>query len=156
MRLVRHAAVAAALATIALPLLASTAAADQYFHTSHAALIPINGAPLQSGFVNDIHAQGPEIGAQERYQLNGALPNTTYTVELHIYRGDPTCSGTFFTRQTVTFTTNSAGNGQAGFTFFAANPVPPPNPVESGIIWVVSTGGVPQYQTACVPVTLGA
>ena len=156
MRFSRHGIVATVLAFVALPLLASTAAADQYFHTSHAALIPIGGAPLQSGFVNDIHAQGPEIGAQERYVLVGALPETTYTVALHIYVGDPTCSGTFRVRQTVSFTTNSEGNAEAGFTFFAASPLPPPNPIESGIIWVVSTGGVPQYQTACTPVTLGA
>ena len=155
-RILRQALVTVALTAAAVPLLASTAAADQYFHTSHAELIPIGDAPLQSGFVNDIHVQGPQIGAEERYQLNGALPDTTYTVELHIYVGDPTCSTTYRRRVTTTFTTNDAGNGEAGFTFFAANPVPPPKPNPSGIIWVISSGGVPQYQTDCIPVTLGA
>ena len=85
----RHAVVATALAVIALPLIASTAAADQYFHTSHADLSPIGNAPLESGFVTDIHAQGMTISAQERYHLVGAMPNMTYTVALKIYVGDP-------------------------------------------------------------------
>jgi hypothetical protein len=153
----RHAVVATALALIALPLIASTAAADQYFHTSHADLSPIGNAPLGSGFVNDIHAQGVTISAQERYHLVGAMPNTTYTVALKIYVGDPSCTNLTRTRQTATFDTNAVGNATADFTFFVpATGPPPPNPVESGIIWVISSGGVPQYQAACVPVTLGA
>ena len=145
-----------ALVLAVLPFVASTAAADQYFHTSHAELTPIGTAPLQSGFVNDIHANGVTISAQERYQLNGAMPDTTYSVALHISLTDPTCTVVNAVRVTSTFTTNASGNGEAGFTFFAANPPPPPNPRKIYIRWVVSSGGVPQYQTDCVPVTVGA
>ena len=136
---------------------ASAAAADQFFHTVHAELTPIGNAPLQSGFVNDIHTQGVQIGAQERYVLNGALPNTTYSVALWIYpRGSGSCTGTplrMFTTETIT--TNAAGNGEAGHTFFANPNAPPPNPVPTPIKWVVSLNGVPQYETGCVLVYSG-
>src|SRR5215211_3765218 len=136
---------------------ASVAAADQFFHTAHAELTPIGNAPLRSGFVNDIHTQGVTIGAQERYVLNGALPNTTYSVALWIYaRGSGSCAGAplrMFTTETIT--TNAAGNGEVGHTFFATPNPPPPNPVPTPIKWVVSLNGVPQYETGCVLVFSG-
>ena len=153
-KLRRQALSAVVLALVALPLVASTAVADQFFHTSHADLMPIGSAPLQSGFVNDIHTQGPTIAAEERYQLNGAMPDTTYSVALHISIVDPTC--TVAVRPTTTFTTNASGNGEAGFTFYQASPPPPPNPRVIYIRWVVSAGGVPQYETDCVRVVVGA
>jgi hypothetical protein len=140
----------------ALPLLAATAAADQYFHTTHAELTPIGAAPLQSGFVNDIHSNGPTISAQERYQLYGAKPSTTYSVALHLSFVDPTCTAVNAVFNSTSFTTNATGNGHGDFTFYAANPAPPPNPRQVYIRWVVSSGGVPQYQTDCVPVVIGA
>jgi hypothetical protein len=152
----RHGIALVALVLGMLPLVASTAAADQYFQTSHAELTPIGSAPLQSGFVNDIHANGPTIVAQERYVLNGAMPDTTYSVELHLSFADPTCTVVNAVRPTTTFTTNGAGNGEAGFTFYQANPPPPPAPRQVYIRWIVSSGGVPQYQTDCVPVVIGA
>lgn len=155
-KLPRHGIVLVALVLVMLPLVASTAAADQYFHTTHAALTPIGGAPLQSGFVNDVHANGPEISAQERYVLVGAMPDTTYSVALHISVGDPTCTVVSRVRQTSSFTTNGTGNGEGSFTFYQAHPKPPPNPQQVYIRWVVSSGGVPQYQTDCIPVVIGA
>ncbi len=148
----RKALVAVVLALAALPVVASTATADQIFHTSHAALTPIGNAPLRSGFVNDIHTNGVVNSAQERYQLNGAMPTTTYTVTLWVYFSDPTCSAVPpFLFPTSTFTTNASGNGEAGFTFPASPSTAPPT--LNGIRWVITSGGVPQYQTACVPVT---
>ena len=146
----RHTAAAAALALIALPFLVSSATADQAFHTSHAALLPVGSASLRSGFVNDVHTNGVRIYAQERYQLNGAGPDTTYTVALEIAFTDPTCSVADLIIPTTTFTTNASGNGEAGFTFF----FPGPAPADLFIKWVISAGGVPQYETGCVPVTL--
>jgi hypothetical protein len=139
----------------ATPLvLVATAAADQSFHTSHADVHSIAGAPLRSGFVNDIHTQGVTIGAQERYQLNGAEPNTTYSVALWIYVGSGSCAGaTILKITTETFTTNAAGNGEAGFTFPAGPNPPLPQPIP--IKWVFSSGGVPVYESDCVLVTLG-
>jgi hypothetical protein len=154
-KLRRHGIALVVLVLAMLPLVASTAAADQFFHTTHAALTPIGGAPLQSGFVNDIHTQGPVIAAQERYVLNGAKPNTTYSVTLLVSFADPTCTVTNLAFPSTSFTTNGAGNGEAGFTFYQASPPPPPAPQQWYIRWVVSSGGVPQYQTACIPVVIG-
>ena len=148
--------VVAAASVAAFATVVSTATADQFFHTSHAALTPIGSAPLRSGFVNDIHTQGATIAAQERYQLNGAMPNTTYDVALHVSFVDPTCTVTGIL-PTATFTTNASGNGEAGFTFYQTGPWPPPTPptvVTIYIRWVVSSGGVPQYQTDCIAVAL--
>jgi hypothetical protein len=155
-KLRRHGIALVALALAVFPLVASTAAADQYFHSSHAELTPIGAAPLQSGFVNDIHTNGVTIAAQERYQLNGAMPDTTYSVALRISFTDPTCTVVNFVFPTATFTTNGNGNAEANHTFYAASPLPPPNPRLIYIRWVVSSGGAAQYQTACVPVTVGA
>jgi hypothetical protein len=118
----------AAVVALTMLVFASAAAADQSFHTSHAELTPIGNAPLQSGFVNDIHTQGGTIAAQERYVLNGALPNTTYSVALWIYpAGSGSCAGATVARFTTeTITTNAAGNGEAGHTFFANPNAPPP------------------------------
>ena len=60
-KLRRHGIALVALALAVFPLVASTAAADQFFHTSHADLTPIGDAPLRSGFVNDIHTNGVTI-----------------------------------------------------------------------------------------------
>jgi len=95
--------------------------------------------------------------AQERYQLVGAQPNTTYTVALNIF-SDSTCTTLTRTVPTETFTTNGAGNGEAAHTFFQTGPWPPPTPPTLRTVyiqWVFSSGGVPQYETGCVPVVLG-
>src|SRR6476619_340910 len=73
-------------------VLVPAALADHVFHTSHAAAHAVAGAPLQSGFVNDIHTNGTVNAAREEYHLNGAQPNTTYQVQLVIY-GDQSCAG---------------------------------------------------------------
>ena len=96
-------------------LAAAPALADQVFHTSHAAVHAVAGAPLRSGFVNDIHANGNVNAAREEYQLNGAQPGTTYQVRLVIYPSQ-TCAGSpFLTIPTSLLTTNDAGNGTASF-----------------------------------------
>ena len=77
-------------ALIAVP----AAFADQVFHTSHAAVHAVAGAPLQSGFVNDIHTNGAVNSAREEYHLNGAQPNTTYEVQLVIFQS---CGGSLLT-----------------------------------------------------------
>ena len=140
--------VLAAAALVIVPL----AAADQVFHTSHAAVHAVAGAPLQSGFVNDIHSNGAVNSAREEYHLNGAQPDTTYQVQLVIY-GNQSCSGTPFAFPTAQLTTNGAGNGNAGFFF----PAGPPNnpPLQIGIVWqFLSPTGAPVYETDCVPVTV--
>src|SRR5215471_16017221 len=108
--------VAAALAVGAL-VVVPLAAADQVFHTSHAAVHSVSGAPLHSGFVNDIHTNGAVNSAREEYHLNGAQPNSTYQVQLVIFASQ-SCAGTpFLTIPTAQLTTNGVGNGNASATF---------------------------------------
>jgi hypothetical protein len=139
---------------IALLALAAVPAAfaDQVFHTSHAAVHPVAGAPLQSGFVNDIHTNGAVDAAREEYHLNGAQPDTTYQVQLVIY-ADQSCDGSpFLTVPTAMLSTNGAGNGNADATF----PAGPPNdpPLQVGIVWQFLANDVPVYTTDCVPVSI--
>src|SRR5438128_4048708 len=120
---------AAAAVTLAV---APSALADQVFHTSHAAVHPVAGAPLHSGFVNDIHTNGVVNSAHEEYHLNGAQPSTTYQVQLVIY-ADQSCAGSpSVVFPTAELTTNRAGNGNAKFEF----PAGPPNkpPLQIGIV----------------------
>ena len=135
-------------ALVAVP----AAFADQVFHTSHAAVHPVAGAPLQSGFVNDIHTNGAVDAAREEYHLNGAQPDTTYQVQLVIY-ADQSCDGSpFLTVPTAMLSTNGAGNGNADATF----PAGPPNdpPLQVGIVWQFLANDVPVYTTDCVPVSI--
>jgi len=146
--LVTLAGLIALLAMAAVP----AAFADQVFHTSHAAVHPVAGAPLQSGFVNDIHTNGAVDAAREEYHLNGAQPDTTYQVQLVIY-ADQSCEGSpFLTVPTAMLSTNGAGNGNADATF----PAGPPNdpPLQVGIVWQFLANDVPVYTTDCVPVSI--
>ncbi len=140
------------IAIAAAALVASPSFADQVFHTSHATVHAVAGAPLGSGFVNDIHTNGVVNAAHEEYHLNGAQPSATYQVQLVIY-GSPSCTGTpFLTILSSQVTTNGAGNGNADFTFPAAPPNNPP--LQVGIVWQFLSNGVPVYATDCVPVTI--
>ncbi len=146
--LVTLAGLIALLAMAAVP----AAFADQVFHTSHAAVHPVAGAPLQSGFVNDIHTNGAVDAAREEYHLNGAQPDTTYQVQLVIY-ADQSCEGSpFLTVPTAMLSTNGAGNGNADATF----PAGPPNdpPLQVGIVWQFLANDVPVSTTDCVPVSI--
>jgi hypothetical protein len=139
--------VLAVASTAALLALATSALADQSFHTLKAPLSPVGGAPLRSGWVSDSHANGPIIGAHEEYHLNGASPNTTYQVVIQFYSGVTGCPGVGFPVLTAHFTTNAAGNGNANWTF----PGGPPAPVtQNSAIWqLVGPGNVVAYQTDC-------
>ncbi len=44
---------------VALATFAPLAAADAVYHTEHLPLKPVGGAPLRSGFVQNIKAEGP-------------------------------------------------------------------------------------------------
>ncbi|HZO34045.1 MAG TPA: hypothetical protein VFB17_03105 [Gaiellaceae bacterium] len=145
--------VAAAALAVAALVIVPIAAADQVFHTSHAAVHSVAGAPLRSGFVNDIHTNGAVNSAHEEYHLNGAQANTTYQVQLLLFN-DQSCGGTpFAIAPTAQLTTNGQGNGNADFTFPAGAPNNPP--LQVGIIWqFLSSTGDPVYATDCVPVSI--
>jgi hypothetical protein len=133
--------------------LAPSALADAVYHSSHISLTPVGSAPLRSGFVENIHANGPNIFAHEQYVLNGALPNTTYTVTIHV--GSTSCdpSAALFSLDTATFTTNRAGNAS---TFHVFTPSDVGALANSTIhaFWTVSTGGSVGYRTSCQTITL--
>ncbi len=149
-------------------LLVPSAAADQVYHSEHVPLLPVTSAPLRSGFVENIHANGPRVFAREIYQLNGAEPNTEYFVSLNFF-GTSDCSGPLIqpvpaigtTFEEVSFTTNAAGNG-------TSSSVITPDLIDAldahgvtlNVKWFISTGGYSdaggtvQYESTCATPTL--
>jgi hypothetical protein len=143
----------AILAAAALAVaLAPAALADAVYHSSHIALMPVGSAPLQSGFVENIHPNGPNVFAHEEYFLNGAMPNTSYTVTIHVF-ASPGCTNTLFDLDTATLTTNPAGNGTAEKVFTPADIDGLANSTIYAY-WTVSTGGGVTYMTACQTIHL--
>jgi hypothetical protein len=142
-----------------LPLWFSTAGlADQAFHSQRLTLTrtdigAMNGHPvLRSGQVVDIHANGPQIGALERYLLNGAKANTSYDVTLRLFDGD--CDGDPAGVLTnVTLETDGHGNAH-GQKVFSARDLAPFAGLVFGIQWELVSGGVITYHTLCIPVAI--
>src|SRR4029453_16622075 len=60
---------------VALPV--TTANADAVYPSQHIPLHPIGTAPLRTGFVENIHANGPNVYAHEGYAVAGAAPRPT-------------------------------------------------------------------------------
>ncbi len=137
-------------------LLAAPASADRTFHTTRFELSSVAGAPLRSGFVIDIHAEGPRIYAQERYHLSGALPGTAYEVVLHIFRSLDCQGPQVAALPTDSFVTNRAGNGHGSATFRPADAAGlAAQQDEYGLVWnVVVKGGAVAYTTGCQVVAL--
>jgi hypothetical protein len=135
-------------------VLPASALADQVYHSEHLPLVAVGGAPLQYGFVENVHPNGPHVYAHEMYSLKGALPNTTYQVFLLVHLGDPGCDGSTATNFGFTeLTTNAAGNGTAD-RFIPSVPDAIRNQTH-GVRWEVrTTDGTLVYQTACTNVTL--
>jgi hypothetical protein len=145
--------VAAGALCAVMVLCAGPAFADGVYHAAHYDLTAVGAAPLRSGFVENIHANGPNIYAHEQYVVNGAAPNTTYQVVLMIFAGDTTCSSTPTSIPTATIHTNAAGDGVAYHVF---------TPVDAdglrgmtvGGMWTISAGSSLDYQTGCETVVL--
>jgi hypothetical protein len=143
----------------AMTALSSPAArADQVYHSQHIALQPVGDTkPLRSGFVENIHVNGPTIYAHEIYVLNGAAPTTTYQVTLNIFVGDPACAGSAgVVIPTKSITTNAAGNGRADAVFTRSD-ADGLRHATHGVIWTVSVGSVRpvvKYTTGCQAITL--
>jgi hypothetical protein len=140
--------------TVLFAVVAPVAGADSVYHSEHLDLTPVGSAPLQSGFVENIKAQGPQIYAHEIVVLNGTVANATYTVTRRFFFLDPECDGDLvFSSDIATLETNAGGNAR-GDTFVT------PEEAEGlagvhGVRWTVedSTGAV-VYRTACTAVTL--
>ncbi len=144
---------AAALVITAVAVVAPLAAADAVYHSQHIALNTIAGAPLRSGFVENIHADGPQVYAHELYVLNGAEPDTTYQVTLLLYPFDPSCVSDAVAIPTASFQTNPAGDGIGQFIFHPGDVPTALRGATHGIRWEV-TSGSSTYRTACSRVTL--
>jgi hypothetical protein len=149
-------AIAAVLGVVAfVTSLAAVASADQVYHSQHLALTAVGSAPLRSGFVENIKAEGPTVYAHEIFVLNGASPDTTYTVTRNFFYLQPDCSGAgpVFMQQVAVLQTNAAGDAQ-GDVFVRPADVAGAEGV-SGVFWsVADETGTIVYQTACTAVTL--
>jgi hypothetical protein len=142
-----------ALIGIAVMVAAVSARADAVYHSQHIALAPIGGAPLRSGFVENIHPNGPNVFAHEQYVVNGARPNTTYQVVLLVFPLDTTCSTSPVTIPTSIITTNAAGNGSAYFVFTPADAAGL-HGLTLGGKWLLMNGSVVEYTTSCETIHL--
>jgi hypothetical protein len=92
--------------------MASVASADDVYQSDHIEFHPVGAQPLRSGFLQNIHADGPQVYAIERYVLNGASPNTQYYIKPVVYLVDAGCTGDIFPFPIENIiSTNGAGNG---------------------------------------------
>jgi hypothetical protein len=130
------------------------AAADRVYHSEHLDLAAVGGAPLRSGFVQNIKAEGPRIYAHEIFVLNGARARTTYTATRDFFVLDPACAGQLvFHENVATLRTNASGNARADV-------IVRPAEVEGfegvhGVMWTVrDAAGAIAYRTTCTAVTL--
>ncbi len=143
----------AAVALVAAAL-APLAAADAVYHSEHLNLAPTGGAPLRSGFVENIKAEGPTIYAHEIFVLNGAVPKSSYTFTRHFFFLDPKCDGNLvFASDVAELNTNAGGNAR-GDVFVTPAEAEGLEGVH-GVMWTVQNSlGLVVYQTACTAVTL--
>jgi opacity protein-like surface antigen len=142
-----------AVAVVAL-VIVSAASADAVNHSQHISLTPVAAGEAGSGFVENIHANGPNIYAHEQYSLNNGSPLTTYEVLIHLSApADTTCSAPFLVLTTASFTTNVAGNGSANHVF---------TPTDAGPLrgatwrayWTLETPAGVAYTTSCQAIVL--
>src|ERR1700747_3304860 len=141
------------LAGIASIVGVASAQADSTYHSAHIALAPISGAPLRSGFVENIHPNGPNVFAHEAYVVNGSEPDASYQVVLMIFPGDTTCASSPITIPTAVVTTNVAGNGTAYHVFTPAD-AEGLHGLTVGGMWVLEREATPEYTTSLAVIHL--
>lgn len=97
---------------------AATLAAAAPIPAEHFPLMPLGGEPLQEGFVEVIHPNGPQVYTHHVYKLNGALSDQSYQVVISIWTSNLTCSGDpQFVLPSAVLVTNASGNGEADAVF---------------------------------------
>jgi hypothetical protein len=135
---------------------AAPAMADGTYHSAHIVLSPMAGTTSGSGFVENAHANGPNVYAHEQYQLRGATPGTVYQVTLHVYLGDTSCQGAADADlPTTQLTTNAAGNAAGSKVFTPTDAAGLPKNVPHGIVWTMTeVGGSTGYTSGCETVVL--
>jgi hypothetical protein len=134
-------------------LLPPVAAADRVYHSEHLRLAPVGGAPLRSGFVQNIKANGPMVYAHEIFVLNGARANTTYSVTRDFFFLNLECKGAPAppNNPIATLRTNASGNARGSVV---VRPSQITIDGDHGVRWTVRDGDTVVYQTACTVVTL--
>jgi hypothetical protein len=131
------------------------ASADATYHSTHVPLAPAPGTSGGSGFVENVHADGPNVYAHEQYHLQGATANTSYTVTLHIYGPDTTCAaGPLVDVVSAVLTTNTAGSASGSHVFAPGDAAALPKHVPLGIIWTMGAGPGDTYTSTCQTVVL--
>jgi hypothetical protein len=144
-----------AVAVLAATALSATGAtADATYHSAHIQLFPDAGTAGGTGFVENVHPNGPNVYAHEQYVLRGAAPGTSYQVTLHIHVDDPTCSSAALDLPTAVLQTNAAGNAAGSAVFTPADAAGLPKGVPHGIVWTVSAGPGLGYTSTCQTVIL--
>jgi hypothetical protein len=141
-----------AMAAIVVLMAAAPAAADRAHHTTRSVFHTVGGAPLRSGFIANIHANGPNIFAHEVYTLNGAMPTTTFQVVAHVYFDDLSCGGAPNVSLPIgDLTTNRAGNatGDIVLSLEAANALGFRNGTGADR-WEILLAGEVVYESDCV------
>jgi hypothetical protein len=141
-------------AVIAALAVVPAANGDAIYHSQHIPLAPVAADESGSGFVENIHANGPKVFAHEEYVLSGALPLTTYSVELHVF-SDAACSTSpaLPTIATAAVSTNPAGNGSAYAVFTPAAAMPIRHRTVYAY-WTLSTNEAVAYKTTCQTIQL--
>lgn len=143
---------------LAIALVLATAAstvADQTHHTTRSEFHAVGDAPLKSGFILNIHANGPNVFAHEVYSLNGAIPNTTFQLVAHVYLDDLSCGGAPSVSLPIgEITTSGAGNvtDDIVLSLEAANALGFRN-VTGADLWQVLLDGEVVYQSECTLAT---
>lgn len=140
---------------------AKPVSANQVYHTQNLDLTltaagMLAGHPvLRAGHVINIHANGPVIGALERYLIEGAKSDTAYQVKAHVFTS---CGGSLvLTLDDTTLMTDTNGNAHGGIVISDSTIdglLGSASTLTFGVQWVLISEGTTAYQTVCTTVTL--
>lgn len=96
----------------------ATLAAAAPTPAEHFPLMPLGGEPLQKGFVEVIHPNGPQVYTRHVYKLNVARSDQSYQVVIWIWTSSLICSGDpQLVLPAAVLVTNASGNGEADAVF---------------------------------------
>jgi hypothetical protein len=126
-------------------------AADTSFPAQHFPLDPLDGAPLENGFVEVIHPNGPNVYARHEYHVNGGAPSETYDVAISIWVSNLTCTGAPpIVIPVAVLVTNTSGNGRASAVHTPEDlALLGIRGLTIGGVVTLSRDGTPAYTTGC-------
>jgi hypothetical protein len=135
-------------------IVAPGATGDRVYHSQHIPFEAVGGAPYKGGFVQNIHANGPQVYAHEIYKLKKAAPNASYRVHLLAYPFDTDCSGPPADFGFTPLETNGVGNGSADRVIRPGEVPTELRDATHGVRWEVTRSDTVRYETDCNAVTL--